>query len=472
MLDIDDIITRLIDHPAKELYYDSSKNEFLDRRVSEDEYNSNPDLCCFLGAKKCWETAREGFMAKHPGVFPELPKVCPAKTWNALVKENGLEKEWFAEFRLALAENVTRFIQLFGLKELEAEPELYLRIKKELRTFEYKHYEKKYSDMVLFFIGADYEYVPMTVLGNASEVFGVGFYPSDKHADNYLLLQNQERLRIDNGTANSITTMVSFYFEKEAFPNVPFPDPYQSDFHYTSVYMTLGTIMHCYLPKTIAIRVLNYLESANREMASFASSSQGKLKSNHFYGVSLDAGKIDVQENDPYDLFDGQLPYDFEDIHFHDPKLRFRRGGAADITVRHLTDSRICPDESEQRIENLAYVVLLCDHETKDVLAHAVGVSNSYRPFDMLVDFFSKELEKILVPTTLYVNNYFDLQFFTAFFAPYIHKGKIKIELSPEELASDEAFEALRDYLLDKADEEDWEEEEEDFLSHKKVAEA
>ena len=474
MLDIDDIITRLIDHPAKELYFDALKDQFLDRKVSKEEYNENPYLCCFCGAKKCWESARKGFMARHPGVFPELPKVCPAKTWNALIKENGLEKEWFAEFRLALTANVTRFAEFFALKELEAEPELYLKIKKELKTFEHKHYEKKYSDMVLFFIGADYEYVPMTILGNAGNVFGVSFYPGDEEADNYLLIQNQERLGIDGGTANAISTMVSFYFEKEPFPEVPFKDPYESDFHYTSVYMVLGTIMHCYLPKSIAIRALNYLESANREMANFVASKKSRVKQDHFYDIFLDAGEICVKESDPYELFDkrkGRLPFDLESVHFRDPKLKFK-SGAGDITVRHFPDCRICPDKGEQRIENCTYVALLCDHEMRDVLVHAVGIANNYRPFDMLVDFFSKELQKISLPKTLYVNNYFDLQFFAAFFAPYIVKGKVKLEITMDELATDEAFEALRDYLLDETEDEDWEKEEEDFLSHKKVAEA
>ncbi len=35
MYDIDDITSRLIEHPAKTLYYSLSENKFLDRKVNE-----------------------------------------------------------------------------------------------------------------------------------------------------------------------------------------------------------------------------------------------------------------------------------------------------------------------------------------------------------------------------------------------------------------------------------------------------
>ncbi len=468
MLDIDDIIRELLAHPARELYYSISENKFLDRRVSDEEYESNPDLCLFYGAKKCWESARKGFMARYPGVFPELPTPCPAKRWNALVEENGLEQEWFAEFRLALAENVTRFVQVFCLEEVEAPSELYRKIKEEMRAFEAKHYERKYSDMVLFTLGADYEYVPMTVLGNAGNVYGVSFYPSDERADNYLLVQNQERMGMDCPTANAISTMVSFYFEKETLLGMPFKDPYKSGFHFTSAYLTLGTVMHSCLPKSIAIRALNYLEVANREMANFVSLPQSKIKDNQFYSIGLNAGKISVNETDPHDQFVGDFPFDFRTIRFLDPALKFKKGGAMDFAVKCLSNYRVNPKKDDRRIENFAFIAVLCDHDSGDILIHSLGVAKNYRPFDHLVESLSKDLEKITLPKTFYVNNYFDYCFFGEFFAPYIKKNKLKVEICRGELASDEAVNALDNYLLDEMEGED----EEDLFPQKKIAEA
>lgn len=468
MLDINDIVDRLIEHPSKDLYYSISEGKFLDRKVTKDEYDSNDDLCCFRYAKKNWEAARKGFIAKHPEIFTKIPNPCHLKEWNALIKENNLEKEWFLEFRLALSEDVTMFTHAFGIEEIEAEPELYIKIKKQLKIFEAKHYEKKYSDMVLFFIGADYECVPMTILGNAGSVFGVGFYPGDEYADSYLLIRNQEDLRIDYGTANSICTMLSFYFEKKHLTNMPFKDPYESNFHFTSSYLDSGTLMNSRLPKSIAIRGLNFLENANYEMENFVSSPESKLKDNQFYDVFLELDKFKVQKSNPLNSFEGHLPFDINDVRFLDPEIKFKRNGAGDITVKCLPECRIGSDKDDQRILNFTYVLILCDHQTGMILSHAIGVAKDFCPFDSLVKSFSKEIQKITVPKTLYVNNYFDFQFFNAFFAPYIEKNKAKVEVLFEELMSDAAFDSLQDCLMGGNDEED----DDSLLAKKKIAKA
>ena len=453
MVDIDDIINRLLEHPAKELFYSISKGKFLDVTASQVDYESDMDLCSFSGAKKCWETARKTFMGKRPGTFPELPSTCPAKKWNSLVKENGLEKEWFTEFRLALAENVTKFSEFFGVSEVEAEPELYLEIKKELLAFEAKHYEKKYCDMVLFCLSADYEGVPMTILGNAGTVFGVSFYPSDIHGDNFLLIQNQESLGIDSGTANAISTMVSFYFEKEPLPYSFIKDPYESNDHLSSAYLCSGTLMRSYLPKSIALRALNYLKCANEEMAKFASSRKGKLRDNCFYNVFLEEGKARVCESDPYEMFDGHLPYNFESIHFLDVPLRFKKGGSFDATIKYLPGYITKPDEDE-RILSFTFIAILCDHESGYIHIHSLGQATTGHPFDSLVESLSKDLQGIVLPKTIYVNNYLDFAFFRAFFAPYISKGKVKVEIAKEELTTDLAYDSLVSFLGEQVEEE------------------
>lgn len=121
MLDIDSIVCELIDHPSRMLYYSISEQRFLKRRVSKEEYNSNHDLCCFYGLRRRWDNARIRFMGKHPGLFPELSGPGQTKRWNDLVKENGLEEEWFSEYRLALCDGMMWFTQFYGLEEVEAE---------------------------------------------------------------------------------------------------------------------------------------------------------------------------------------------------------------------------------------------------------------------------------------------------------------------------------------------------------------
>ncbi len=463
MVEIDDIIGKLINHPSKELFYSISEGKILERKVSGDEYESNEDLCCFCGAKKCWDTARRTFMGKHKDVFQEVLAQCKVASWNSLVKEANLEREWFKELRLALAENVTRFTEMFGLKETEAEPELYAEIKKELLSFEAKHYERKYCDMVYFRLGADYEVVPLTILGNAGKVFGISFYPSDAYGDNFLLIQNQESLGLDSATTNSISKMLSFYFEEEPNSYPLLKDPYESKQHITSAYLCYGTFMRSYLPKSLAIRALNYLEWANKEMALFAKSKQGKVKDGTFYDITLDDDKFGVYEIDPYGAFKGHLPYDFNDVPFPDVPLTFRKGGAFDATIKILPG--FTSEEEEERVIGLNFIAIFCDHDSGYIHVHTVGQAKNFRPFDELVEALAKDLQKITLPKTIYVNNYLDLRFFRAYFEPYIEKGKVKVEIQLGELKTDVAYRGLKNFLENVA------EKEEGFVS-KRPAEA
>lgn len=238
----------------------------------------------------------------------------------------------------------------------------------------------------------------MSVLGKAGEVFGVCFYPSDEAAINYLLIQNQSRLGIDGVMANAISTMVGFYFEKQTRLGVPYKDPYKSDFHFTSAYLAMGTIMHSFLPKSIALRALNYLECANRLMAGFASSPKSKLEGDRFYEVILDEGLISVEESDPNALFSGRLPINFRDVSFPDPALKFKKSGSADITVKCLPNYRVNPKDGERRIENFVFVALLCDHANGLALSHAVGIAEKYPPSTISSRSSRKAFSKPLSP--------------------------------------------------------------------------
>lgn len=454
MLDIDEFIIRLIEHPAKELFYSISESKILDRKVSDKEYDENDDLCSFCGAKKCWDTARKTFARKHPDAFAEVLKTCSVAKWNFLVKEAHLEKEWFLELRLALAENITQFTELFGLIEVEPDPEIYREIKKELLIFESKHYEKKYSDTVFFRLGADYEVVPMTILGKSAGIHGVSFYPSDNYGDNFLLEQNQDRLRIDPAMTNSIIKVLTFYFEKGTYDFDDLKDTYESHNHFTSTYLSYGTLMRSYLPKSIALRALNYLRCANRELASFTKTKQSKIKDNQFYDIVLDDGKYNVYECDVYKAFDGNLPYDFDNVCFGDTILKTKKSGAFDATVRCIPSLSAAAEEDE-RIINLGFVALLCDHETGYVHISRLGQAKNFHPFDNLSDLLTEDLQKITVPKTIYVNNYFDSAFFSSFFEFFIDRREIRIAPTSEKLQSDFAFESLEKFVNDEMEDND-----------------
>lgn len=207
MVDIDEMIKALIEQPSKELFYSVKEGAFLEITGPKDKYYKDSDICSFCGAKVCWYDAKKVFHARHKSLFSQAPSSYSVKKWNEIIKQENLEDEWFLEFRRALASNVTEFTKLNGIQEVEATSDLYKQIREELAIYEPKHYEERYSDMVLFNIRLDYEDVPMTILGNAGNVFGVSFYPGDVEGSNFLLIQNQERLGLDGETTNSISNI-------------------------------------------------------------------------------------------------------------------------------------------------------------------------------------------------------------------------------------------------------------------------
>lgn len=455
MVDIDEMIKMLLEQPSKELFYSVEEGRFLDVTKSKAKYYEDPDICSFCGAKVCWNDAKKVFHAKHKSVFSQVPSSYSVKKWNEIIKQEHLEDEWFKEFRRALASNVTEFTKRNGIQEVEASADLYEQIKQELAIFEPKHYEERYSDMVLFRLWLDYEDVPMTILGNAGTVFGMSFYPGDPDGNNFLLVQNQERLGIDGETTNSISNMVSFYFEDDdTLPYEIMNNPYGKDNHITSVYLCRGSIMNSYLPKSIAIRALEYLKMANKEMSIFELFKHIKIEDSKFYNVYLKGENVFVMKTDAYRDFTGVLPYDFDDVNFYDAQFKFTKRGAFDATIRYLPGYHT-ESFGEERCAHFSFVAIFCDHTSGYIHVNALGEAKNFRLFDELAYSLTDKLSEIELPKTIYVNNYLDSLFFNYFFEPYVEKGKINIKLSNKELKTDAAFESLRYFLERKMEEED-----------------
>lgn len=201
---------------------------------------NDEDICFFMAGDYCFCEAKRVFRKKHPALFPKAPSSYSKKKWDEIIKTNNLEGEWLEEFRLSLAEDVKAFCCYYGVHEVEAPSSLYQAIKKELLIFEAKRYEKRYSDKVLFRIPTDFEEVPMTVLGNAGNIFGVSFYSHDSQCRNYAPIESQENLGIDQETSCAISHMVSFYFEKDNSDVYEIADnPYGRDNHFTSSFLII-----------------------------------------------------------------------------------------------------------------------------------------------------------------------------------------------------------------------------------------
>ena len=133
MVDIDEMVRILLERPSKELYYSISEGKFLPKIMREME--DDEDICFFMGAGVCFTAAKRVFKEKYPNLFSKAPSSYSAKKWNEILKENHLEEEWFYEFRLALAEDVTHFTKFYGIHEVEADPSLSQDIPEEPDAF-------------------------------------------------------------------------------------------------------------------------------------------------------------------------------------------------------------------------------------------------------------------------------------------------------------------------------------------------
>lgn len=447
MIDIDQITELLERRPLDTLAYSLKEGKFFNVKETMDPSQEDDDLCYFCGAKVCYRVARLIFREKHHDLFPNAPSSYSYKKWFETIEQKGLEEEWFLELRQALAENVTEFCKHYGLQEIEAPNRFYDDIKHELKILERTHYETRYSDMVLFHLRTYYEIVPFTILGNAGNVFGISFYPSDDDGTCFMRTQLNYALHIDQNTLSSLSNMLSFYFEKGKREDI-LDNPYGKDNHYTSLYMTNGSFMRVYLPKSVAIRALDFLKKVNLLMPLFDKTKGKEIEDNRFYDVFLDVEKTsnmvfekDLEEDSKINL----LP-EIDSCLFPDTRYAFTPKEGWDVTIRALPNYFKEIDDSP-RCGHFAFICLICDHKTGHIILNELGESSDFRLFDEIIFRLERKLKDMRIPKKLYVNSYLDFVFLQSFFDEDLAKGKTEIIPSINYLATDEAFDGMIDFF-------------------------
>lgn len=459
MVDIDEAVKLIEKLPYDTLQYSYQNQNFYVENFgkSKTKIGETASIEC---VRQVWTDAKRAFQAKHSDLFPKAQSSYSPKRWTEIVVANHLEREWFLELRDSLAPEITNMSTHYGVLEIEAEPELYKQIKKELSALETCKYEKRYGDNILFHLCTPYERTSMTILGNAGMVTGISFYPGEYEGNAFLATISQERLALDAPTSQSLANMVSFYYDDDDSAFAPKNNPFGKSNHFTSIYMNGGTMMRCYLPKSIALRALVYLRLAKRLLPVF-----DKLYGDHTFEGLYDAILSErtcfaFEKSDTPDLLHDIFP-DILDAYY--PDHIFYETGAADswdATLRAIPAPFDDKDEPE-RITHWAYVAILSDHKTGYVYTGQLGKAENFRPFDDLNEHLGEVLKDHQLPKKIYVNNFLDNLFFFGFFAHYINKKKLKIVVSKKRLLVDDAADALLEQLDSWANDEDDEEEEE-----------
>lgn len=455
MIDIDEAVRLIEKSPCERLEY-SYKDQCLyagkgkGKRPCEDKTATLPNV------RAVWSDAKRVFRTKHPSLFPNAPSSYSAKKWSEIIEDNHLEEEWFLELRDSLAPEITNLSVNYGLWEKEAEPELYQRIKKELISLEACEYEKYYYDEILFTFCTPYDRVSMTILGNAGMVKGICFYPGEIYGGTFLATIHQDRLGLDNTTSQSLSNMVSFYYEDEGDEDrlAPKDNPFGKDNHFTSMYMRGGTMMGCCLPKSIALRALIYLAEAKKRLPLFDRTYRDYPFNDGLYDVSLgEKGSFLVPSSDTFDLPFEIFP-DIFDAKYPELDNETSGGEAWDATLR-ASPAPFEDPSNPDKISHWGYIALFTDHKTGYINAGQVGQAKNFRPLDDLSMRIQDALKGQRLPKKIYVDNYLDHSFFLAFFAHYVEKKKMKIIVSSKPLRVHDAADAMLDALENGIDMDD-----------------
>ncbi len=458
MIDIDEMTRLLEKRPLDLLVYSLKDERFLreDEMKKMDLSKDQEGFCYLCGPETCYKAARGVFRNKHRDFFPKAPSSYSYKKWFETIEEKNLENEWFLELRQALAENFTQFTKHYGLQETEAPVSFYEEIRKELVTLEQAHYEKRYSDMVLFHLRTPYDVVPFTILGNAGDVFGISFYPCDDDATCFLRAQLGEALHMDQHTLSTLSDMLSFYFEKEGENDMEVTDnPLGNDNRYTSLYVASGSFMKVYLPKSIAIRALDYLKKANLMMSIFDKTKSKTIEDHQFYDVYLDIERPipmvfekDIDEDaDAANLFPMIDPEVFSETRY-----RYATSKEWEMTIRALPNYFFDSEDSVKRGHS-GLICLACDRKTGRIEMYEIGECANFHLFDDLVQRLEKKFKDIRIPKKIYVNTYLDFVFFPLFFEKDFLDKKVEIIPTTSDLVTDEAFEKMLEYFSMAAEE-------------------
>lgn len=445
MIDIDEAVKLIEKLPYDCLQYSLKSGHFYveNFRTSKTKIGEAAAIEC---VRTVWKDAKNVFKTKHGDLFPKPPSNYSAKRWNEIIAENHLEEEWYLELRESLLPEITNLATEFGLKEVEAEPELYEKIKKELVYFESKKYEERYSDDILFHFGTSYEHASLTILGNAGMVTGISFFPQDFNGNAMVATMEEEPLGLDKTTSQSLANMLSFYYGDENDENgfAPKNNPFGSDNHFTSIYMNGGTMMRCYLPKSLALRAVLYFDTIKERLESFDEKYKDHPIDNGAYDAFLISEIPFLMEKT---IDDWSIKNLFPDVFGAKFAHHIQKTGDPDSWDIAL---RVVPfpfedEENPEKIANWAYVAIIADHKTGYVHTAQLGRATNSRPFDDLNVNLEEQLKEYRLPKKIYVDNYLDHLYAVALFIPYIKSKELKIVISKKKLLINEAANALTD---------------------------
>lgn len=428
----------------------------ISKRTEYSEVLQNPwEFACLLPFSPQFRAAITKKFAEKFGFAEEFKNTKGSKAREALIQKKGLWEQFRDLFEQALRNDIGIDLLENGVWEEEASPEQYQEIRALLEQYEAKHYEKEFSDHVVFYINdANMRRgTAFVVLGNAGDTFGISFYLGERPLDGAYSLYAESITR-DPICSGTLGTVVSFYCEKQnSYPMSKgrYVNPYGDDHAYTSIVIHEGVSHECYLGKGVARFLKKALERAMKMLDTVLAKQRLMEKKDGAVtyiltpnkdGVSATIDAVERSENDEHNARIPLLYYAYRDgvpaplIGNEEKAAR----GNYDLSLR-LAPGGVMPFEGEDvRHSQLCYLLILADRQSRKILFCPIVSDRDGTGFcaNLCAEFEKAYGADRPLPKKVYVNCAFD-----ADIAELLFNGRCQIVSTPKKTTCDDFYESM-----------------------------
>lgn len=367
--------------------------------------------------------------------------------FKKILKTNiEIKEKWIEYFSVDISFEFNYWVHDVNLRETEATCEQYKKIRDLFIRLHGLNFNRSFSDQHLFYLPVDYDYVYFVFLGNAGITDGIQFYFGEDGDDYYKnILMGEEGYAMV-----TLSQTFSIYYEDENIDDIKVNNPFGDDNKVTSIGFDCGVQYHCYCPKSLANKIIKYLENILVSIPEFVKSEEyGLVDINKQQNITLFSPAF-VRDNENVTPESGI--YDFEhDITFEIEKYNVIYK-EVDITLDVLYNYYSPFDD--EKIVLSSYVMLIANHKTKYIEPPIMEEPDFYGPFVNLYKAINTLFKSEGVPNIIHLSSFITFGFLMPLIKDLVDKKKIKIVVDDMPILTDIAFKNLNEELSKYIDKE------------------
>lgn len=455
MVDIREIATILTLQHNKNIFLNLKTNEWLfftNIQFLRAEAQKNKKILDFIENKKDYVSLFpyedkillediKMYLEKHQSVKDLIKdNITVTRFIQTIKNDNVLFNDWIEYFMSSISFEVHYWVKDYSLIEMEAPKDYYTKIRELfLKCMNTKPYRFLADNQIITIDGYDPTHV--VIMGNAGITYGLSFYLGDNALEHYKYDHSVENPSI---TDYSLNETLGIYLETnnqdKFFRKTNSINQFGEDGEVTSIYSNIGFQYNCFLPFSLAIKIIKYLTILNERLPKFFLSNEfKKLDTNEFNEIILLKNGIDINTFNGKKINPDYYPYNFED-HMPCPikKASFDNHLNYEITLRRAT-SYVC-DKKDSRIMRLVYILLIVNRDTGKIVTALMNNEKYSDPILSIYKEFEKYLRNNQFARNIYVNNFCDFSLLQCFLFYFADKKQIKIIALNEHMLIDDVW--------------------------------